>query len=102
MRSRCSHRCRRCAPPDTSQFSLIHERVHTMSTQTQTKLAPADNVINGIDTDALQMLIETVDADRAKATTHWRVGSTWQGGTSSRAQVDGFTMGGVQVSRSFS
>lgn len=73
-----------------------------MSTQTQTKLAPAENVINGIDTDALQLLIESVDADAAKAKTHWRVGSTWQGGTSSRAQVDGFTMGGVRVSRSFS
>jgi uncharacterized OsmC-like protein len=73
-----------------------------MSTNTQTKLAPTGNVINGIDTDAVQELIESVEADPAKGMTHWRVGSNWQGGASSRAQVDGFTVGGVRVSRSFS
>ena len=34
--------------------------------------------------------------------THWRVASTWQGGTHSRAQVEGFAIGGAKVPRRFS
>jgi hypothetical protein len=34
--------------------------------------------------------------------THWRPASTWQGGTHSRAQVDGFAIGGLDVPRHFS
>ena len=34
--------------------------------------------------------------------THWRVASAWQGGTHSRAQVDGFAIGGANVPRRFS
>ena len=34
--------------------------------------------------------------------THLRVASTWQGGTHSRAQVDGFAIGGLDVPRHFS
>lgn len=59
-------------------------------------------VVNGIDTDAVHELIDNVDSDPAKGMTHWRVASAWQGGTRSRAQVDGFAMGGVDVSRRFS
>jgi uncharacterized OsmC-like protein len=64
--------------------------------------SPSHNVVNGIDTDAVQTLIENVEANPAKGMTHWRVASAWQGGTTSRAQVDGFAMGGVTVPRSFS
>jgi uncharacterized OsmC-like protein len=48
------------------------------------------------------MLIESVETDSAKGMTHWQVASVWQGGTRSRATVDGFAMGGVRVPRSFS
>ena len=57
--------------------------------------------VNGIDTDAMHTLIDDVDGDPAKGMTHWRVASSWQGGTHSRAQVDGFVMGGANVPRRF-
>jgi uncharacterized OsmC-like protein len=47
-------------------------------------------------------LIDDVDTDPAKGMTHWRVASVWQGGTHSRAQVDGFAIGGAEVPRRFS
>jgi uncharacterized OsmC-like protein len=59
-------------------------------------------VRNGINIDDLFALIEGVRQDPAKAKTHWRVTSAWQGQTRSRAQVDGFEIGGKQVSRRFS
>jgi uncharacterized OsmC-like protein len=34
--------------------------------------------------------------------THWKVVSAWQGGMRSRAQVDGFAIGGTNVPRRFS
>ena len=40
-------------------------------------------------------------ATPAKGMTHWRVASSWQGGTHSRAQVDGFVIGGANVPRRF-
>src|SRR5204863_149871 len=46
-------------------------------------------------------LIDNVDSDPARGMTHWRVASAWQGGTHSRAQVNGFAIGGVDVSRRF-
>src|SRR5215813_15427147 len=59
------------------------------------------SVVNGIDTDAVHALIDEVDGDPAAGMTHWRVASAWQGGTRSRAQVDGFAIGGVDVTRRF-
>jgi uncharacterized OsmC-like protein len=68
----------------------------------QTTPASSSSIVNGIDTDAVHALIEDVESDPAKGMTHWRVASAWQGGTHSRAQVDGFAMGGANVSRRFS
>jgi uncharacterized OsmC-like protein len=59
-------------------------------------------VVNGVNVDDLMGLIEGVKGDAAKANTHWRVRSAWQGQTQSRAYVDGFTIGGQQVPRRFS
>jgi uncharacterized OsmC-like protein len=61
----------------------------------------SSNIVNGIDTDAVHTLIDDVDGDPAKGMTHWRVASSWQGGTHSRAQVDGFAIGGANVPRRF-
>src|SRR5262252_4491469 len=75
-----------------------------MSTTTmiaETVSSPSSSVVNGIDTDAVHTLIDEVDSDPAKGMTHWRVVSAWQGGTHSRAQVDGFVIGGVNVPRRF-
>jgi len=70
-------------------------------TTAQASSSSFSSVVNGIDTDAVHELIDSVDSDPAKGMTHWRVASTWQGGTYSRAQVDGFAIGGVGVSRHF-
>ena len=68
----------------------------------QTQTSTSSYAVNGIDTDAVHALIDDVDADPAKGMTHWRVASAWQGGMHSRAQVDGFAMGGAEVPRRFS
>jgi uncharacterized OsmC-like protein len=59
-------------------------------------------IVNGINVDDLFALIEGVTRDAAKAKTNWRVTTTWQGQTRSRAQVEGFEIGGEQVPRRFS
>ncbi len=63
--------------------------------------AAAPTVVNGINTDDLFALIERVRTDPAKGKTHWRVSTTWQGQTRSRAEVEGFGMGGQNISRHF-
>jgi hypothetical protein len=60
------------------------------------------NVVNGINVDDLFALIDGVKRDVAKAKTNWHVTTTWCGQTRSRAQVDGFGIGGEQVTRRFS
>ena len=67
----------------------------------QTVSSSSSNIVNGIDTDAVHHADREVDGDPAKGMTHWRVASTWQGGTHSRAQVDGFAIGGANVPRRF-
>ena len=68
---------------------------------TPTVSSPSSNIVNGIDTEAMHTLIDEVDGDSAKGMTHWRVASSWQGGTHSRAQVDGFAIGCPNVPRRF-
>src|SRR6478752_10100474 len=66
----------------------------------QTKTAEP-TVVNGINLDDLFALIEGVRRDAAKSKTSWRVTTTWRGQTRSRAQVEGFGIGGEQVPRRF-
>jgi uncharacterized OsmC-like protein len=61
----------------------------------------APNVVNGINLDDLFALIEGVKTDPAKAKTRWRVATSWQGQTRSRAEVEGFGIGGEEVPRRF-
>jgi uncharacterized OsmC-like protein len=70
-------------------------------TNTATKIAEP-TVVNGINVDDLFALIEGVKQDAAKGKTNWHVTTTWQGQTRSRAQVDGFEIGGKRVPRRFS
>ena len=67
----------------------------------QTKTAEP-NIVNGIDVDNLFALIDGVKRDAAKGKTNWRVTTTWQGQARSRAQVEGFEIGGERVPRRFS
>jgi uncharacterized OsmC-like protein len=67
----------------------------------QAKIAKS-TVVNGINVDDLFALMEGVKQDAAKGQTEWRVTTRWQGGTRSRAQVDGLGIGGDWVPRQFS
>jgi uncharacterized OsmC-like protein len=66
----------------------------------KTKTA-APKIVNGVNVDDLFALIDGVKRDTAKGKTTWRVTTSWQGQTWSRAQVQGFGIGGQQVSRQF-
>ena len=66
------------------------------------KTTAQPKIVNGINVDDLFALIEGVKRDTAKGKTNWRVATTWQGQTRSRSQVQGFEIGGQQVSRQFS
>ena len=66
----------------------------------QTKTAEP-SIVNGINVDDLFALIEGVRRDTAKGKTEWRVTTTWQGQTRSRAQVEAFEIGGERVPRRF-
>ena len=70
-----------------------------MTAQTRTT---EPKVVNGINVDDLFAQIDGVKRDAAKGKTSWRVTTTWQGQARSRAQVDGFEIGGQQVPRQFS
>src|SRR6202045_2326620 len=59
------------------------------------------NVVNGLNVDDLFALIEGVKNDVSKATTSWRVATSWQGQTRTRAEVEGFSIGGQDVPRRF-
>jgi uncharacterized OsmC-like protein len=59
-------------------------------------------VVNGINVDDLFAVIEGVRRDAAKGKTNWRVTTTWQSQTCSRAQVESFAIGGERVARRFS
>lgn len=61
----------------------------------------APTVVNGINVDDLFALIERVRTDPTKGKTHWRVSTTWQDQTRSRAEIEGFGIGGNQVPRRF-
>ena len=58
-------------------------------------------IVNGLNVDDLFALIESVKTDAANAKTSWRVATTWQGQTHSRAEVTGYGIAGVDVPRRF-
>jgi uncharacterized OsmC-like protein len=60
------------------------------------------NIVNGVNVDDLFALIDGVRRDAAKGKTNWRVTTTWQGQTRTRAQVEAFGIGGERVPRQFS
>src|SRR5215471_19107079 len=58
-------------------------------------------IVNGINVDDMLALVESVRSNAANGMTKWRVATTWQGETRSRAEVDGFAIGGERVPRRF-
>lgn len=61
----------------------------------------APKIVNGINVDDLFALIEGVRREPAKGLTQWHVSTTWQGQACSRAEVNGFDIGGETVKRCF-
>jgi uncharacterized OsmC-like protein len=59
-------------------------------------------VVNGINVDDLFALIDGVRREPAKGKTNWRVTTTWQGQTRSRAEIESYDIGGERVPRRFS
>lgn len=68
-------------------------KAHAMTTE--------PTVVNGVNVDDLHALIDGVKGDAAKGKTTWRVATTWQGQTRSRAEITGFGIGGQDVPRRF-
>ena len=68
---------------------------------TTTVATTTPNIVNGINVDDLEALLARVKEDAAQGQTSWRVTTTWQGQTRSRAEVSGFTIGGAEVPRRF-
>lgn len=58
-------------------------------------------IINDIDLEALGDVVEAVEADASKAVAEFRVTTRWAGQTRSESMVDGFTLGGERIARSF-
>jgi uncharacterized OsmC-like protein len=58
-------------------------------------------IVNGINVEDLKALIAGVAENPANGNTQWRVSTSWQGQTHSRARVDGFGIGGEHINRSF-
>jgi uncharacterized OsmC-like protein len=71
-------------------------------TQVKTQAKTVEpTIVNGVNVDDLLALIESVRRHAANGMTKWRVATTWQGQTRSRAEVDGFAIGGERVPRRF-
>ena len=63
------------------------------ATQSNTQL------VNGLDTQALHQLIDTVKSDADQGQTHWHVNTRWEGGTQTRTRVDHYEIGGQRVEK---
>lgn len=57
--------------------------------------------VNGIDVDALKSVIADVAADPAKGAVAFAVRSAWKGQTRSETTVEGYTLGGQRIDRTF-
>ena len=60
-----------------------------------------NNVINGIDVDALGNVVEQVTRDNAKGIVAFNVKSAWKGQTLSESTVESYSIGGQRVPRRF-
>ncbi len=63
--------------------------------------AKTANRINGLDLDALQDVVRTVEQDPSKGIVEFRVRTEWRGQARSEAMVESYTLGGVKIPRSF-
>jgi len=60
------------------------------------------NIVNGIDVEALSGAIAAISEDPAKGQTRWQVTTEWKGGTRNDTRVTGYSIGGQHVEKDFS
>jgi len=72
-----------------------------MSKAKSTTAAHHGNVVNGIDLDALQVIVDGIAADPAQAKLGFRVATKWQGQTRSEATIEGYDRAGEWIARKF-
>jgi uncharacterized OsmC-like protein len=63
--------------------------------------APAANVVNGIDLNALQAVVQEIQGDSSKAMVGFKVRTQWRGQTRSEAIVESYKLAGQDIPRSF-
>ena len=61
----------------------------------------ATNRVNGLDLEALQAVVQSVQKNPAEGRVEFRVKTGWKGQTSSEATVESYTLGGKKIPRSF-
>jgi uncharacterized OsmC-like protein len=80
-------------PPERIRANQPAERTLPMKTTT--------TPINGIDTGALQGLMDQVQADHSTGIARFSVTSTWVGGTRTDTRVQGWELGGRKLPKDF-
>jgi uncharacterized OsmC-like protein len=68
---------------------------------TTTKPTSAARTINGIDTAALERLVDAVKAEPARGIARFNVTSTWKGGTRTDTRVESWSLGGRTLPKDF-
>src|SRR3546814_8523523 len=86
-----------CSNSSLNNSQIIESRRKTMNMMTEVR---EPETVNGINVEELKALIAGVAENPGNGTTNWRVSTSWQGQTRSRARVAGFGIGGAHVSRS--
>ena len=60
-----------------------------------------NDIVNGIDRDAVKGLLTAITEDERKGQTHWHVLTTWKGGTRSDTRASYYEIGGQRVPKDF-
>jgi uncharacterized OsmC-like protein len=70
-------------------------------TKSSAAQAANTNVVNGLDLDALKVIVDGIEADPAQAKLGFRVSTKWQGQTRSEATIEGYNRAGEWIPRKF-
>jgi uncharacterized OsmC-like protein len=65
------------------------------------QISSTPTMLNGINTNTVREVVDTIVADPAKGQTNWKVSSQWCGGTRSDAVVKSCKIGDTEVAKDF-
>ena len=85
----------------TRQANLSRIRTRRSCGENQATMKSNPQVINGLDTAALQGAITAIGNDADQGQTAWKVTTEWKGGTRSDTRVTGYQIAGTRVARDF-